>query len=208
MFHKAIFPILLNLLICTISIMFSNETIASDYQISSTPQWVDAVRVDLAKTTTELSDQGINDLLLDMQTKVEPESITYFERKIKKVIKSENIQEFANIEIIFNPKRETITLHQVSIHRGEKTFKQIVPKNIKVLQREKRLEDQIYTGEKSLLIFLDDVRVGDVLEYSYSIENRDPRRLKDFYSGLYITDTSPIAQLRYRLLFLKIIFLR
>lgn len=203
MFHKVIFAILLNLLICTTSVVLSNSCVASDYQITPIPQWVDKVVVDPSNHLPDTNDGGIDYLLLDMQTKVEPSSITYFERKIKKVLKSKSLQDIANLEIAFNPQYETVAFHHVSINRGEKTVNQIVSKNIKVLQREKRLESLVYTGEKSLLILLEDVRVGDVLEYSYSIENRDPRRLKDFYQGLYITESQPIAQMSYRLLWPK-----
>jgi len=198
MFRKAIFPILLNLLICSFSIVLSSGCIASDYQISPAPQWVETGNV-----PTEQKDSGIENLLVDVQTKVDPASITYVERRIKKVLKSESIQDVANIEINFYPQHETIRLHHVSLHRGAKTFNQIAPKNIRVLQREKQLENQVYTGEKSLFIFLEDIRVGDVLDYRYSVENRDPRRLKDFYLGLFVTQSSPVAQVSYRLLWPK-----
>lgn len=203
MFYKVIPRVLSKLLICTISIVLSNSCVASDYQISPVPQWVKTVVIDPSIPHSDPEDIGIDYLLSDMQTKVEPSAITYFEHRIKKVLRSESIQDIANIEIDFNPQHETVFLHNVSILRGDKIVKQNLSKNIKILQREKQLDNRVFTGEKSVLILLEDVRVGDIIDYSYSIKNYDPRRLRDFYQGIHIIYSQPIVQKSYRLLWPK-----
>ena len=43
-----------------------------------------------------------------------------------------------------------------------------------VIEQESGHEQQLYDGSKTALVILKDVRVGDVLEYAYSIKGRNP----------------------------------
>ncbi|MBA3813663.1 MAG: DUF3857 domain-containing protein [Alphaproteobacteria bacterium] len=186
-------------LVFFVFVFLSNFGHASDYQISPPPSWVDTVKNEGSQVDHDLKDYGISSLLHDIQEKVEKNSIISFQHRIYKILQQDIIQDISNIEIGFDPQHETVHLHQVCLKRGSKTFNQLFPHNIRVLQREKQLENNIYTGEKSLVIFLEDIRVGDILEYIYSIENSDCRLVKNFYSQMPLTKSIPIAHMRYRL---------
>lgn len=177
---------------------------AQNYKIASTPGWVQTITIEKPTNTSkkETVDET-NYLLIDRQTKVDQHAVSYFNHVVKKVLKNEDIPDFSTIEIEFNPSYEEITLHQLKIHRSDRTINQLFPHHIKILQREKRLEEQLYTGIKSLYIFLEDVRIGDVIEYSYVVKNTDPVSNHTFFYNIFFSGTSSISQIRERLLWPK-----
>ena len=71
---------------------------------------------------------------------------------------------------------------------------------IRVLQREKELEYQLYDGSKTLNIIVPDVRVGDVLEYHFSLEGANPVFAGSFQDIVDLQWAVPVGQIQYRLL--------
>ncbi|TXT37216.1 MAG: hypothetical protein FD135_3790 [Comamonadaceae bacterium] len=80
----------------------------------------------------------------------------------------------SNIEIRFDPSYQTLLLHSVNIRRGDQLIPKLIPSAIKVLQRETSLEQLIFNGSKTANLFLDDVRVGDVVEYAFTLRGSNP----------------------------------
>ena len=74
------------------------------------------------------------------------------------------------------------------------------PDKIQVIQQEKDLDRQIYNGAKTALLFLEDVRVGDWVEYAYTIRGRNPVEAGHFYDVLQLRWPFPIQTENYRLL--------
>lgn len=71
---------------------------------------------------------------------------------------------------------------------------------MKVIQQEQELGHEIYNGEKTVLYFLKDLRVGDTIEYSYTIKGRNPA-LKKLHASTYrLAWSVPVAEQHIRLL--------
>ncbi|MBK6386690.1 MAG: DUF3857 domain-containing protein [Rhodoferax sp.] len=73
-------------------------------------------------------------------------------------------------KVRFDPSYQTLMLHSVSIRRGDRIIPKLSLAAVKVLQREKELDYLIFDGSKTAHIFLEDVRVGDVV--SMPIQSR------------------------------------
>ena len=69
---------------------------------------------------------------------------------------------------------QSLSLHEVTLLRGETVINKLATADMRLLQREDELESLIYNGTRTLSIVLDDVRVGDVIRYAYSIEGDNP----------------------------------
>ena len=80
----------------------------------------------------------------------------------------------------FDPSYQQLVLHQIDIYRDDLKVDQLPLADISMLQRESALEYQIYDGSKTLSAILKDVRVGDVMEYSYTICGDNP-----VFEGVY-----------------------
>lgn len=87
--------------------------------------------------------------------------------------------------------------------RGNQVINHLSPQKIKVLQREKDLEDYIYNGVKSINIILDDIRICDIIEYSYTLKEKNIQGKDLFYTRVFFTTSTPVSFFRYRLLWPK-----
>lgn len=180
------------------SILFANQY----YTIAPTPNWVENIVADMSTlpTTDEVANT-IQFLLVDRQIKVDKEKVSYYRHVVKKVVQREGIEEVAKIEIEFNPSHEEIVLHQLVLHRGSQTFNQLKPQNIKIFQKEEKLEKNIYKGIKSICFFLEDVREGDIIEYKVSMIDKKPEL--HFFHRCPLSSSTPTSRIRHRLLWPK-----
>jgi hypothetical protein len=89
-------------------------------------------------------------------------------------VDTSGVEKAANVSIHFDPSYQTLTLHAINLIRAGQLQKKLGSTSIKVLQQKKELEALIYDGQKSVNALLNDVRVGDIVEYSYSVDGMNP----------------------------------
>ena len=143
--------------------------------ITLVPAWVKPVEVEIpANAPADKVSQGVYYLLSDRQVRVEGPDRHYFWHVASKALNEKGVERVANIEIRFDPSYQTLMLHSVSLRRGDRIIPKLSLAAVKVLQREKELDYLIFDGSKTANIFLEDVRVGDVVEYAYSLKGNNP----------------------------------
>jgi hypothetical protein len=80
------------------------------------------------------------------------------------------VQNEAQGRIAFEPRTQILTLHWLKIHRGETVFDRTALANLRCVQRE---HDGFVSPDKlTVMLVLEDVRPGDVLNLSYTIEEQ------------------------------------
>jgi transglutaminase-like putative cysteine protease len=129
------------------------------------PSWVVPVDYDLNARPQEGEGSAVYYLLLDEQENIREQE--YFLHYAYKILSSEGLQELADISVDFDPSYETLIFHQVKILRKGESINQL-PKQVQTIQRESNMERHLYDGTMTALIHLTDVRVGDVIEYSFT----------------------------------------
>ena len=188
-----------------ISILFNiNTAVSSDkpkVKVTPTPDmWVDKVTF----THGEIEDKssilgGQYYLLYDNQVNALGTKADYMHFAIK-LLNESAVEERSRLTINFAPSFQTLTFHKVVIWRNGIAIEQSIKNKIKLLQREKELENLIYDGRWSATLLLDDVRKGDILEYSYTLIGQNPA-YKDYISDtVYLQWADPIQKQIYRLL--------
>ncbi len=90
----------------------------------------------------------------------------------------EAVQHESQWRLQFDPNTQTVSLHWIRIRRGAMVFDHTRPERFRVLQREEALEGFILDGCCTLLMLLEDVRSGDILEAAYTVTTK-PRLLPD-----------------------------
>ncbi|HEX5683910.1 MAG TPA: DUF3857 domain-containing protein, partial [Ideonella sp.] len=118
--------------------------------------------------------KGVQYLLLDVQQRVDAHDKTSYRHLASKALNEVGLESIANIEIGFDPSYQKLTLHAINIRRGDAVIAKLPTAQVRVLQRESALESLIYDGSRTAHVFLDDVRVGDVVEYAYSLRGSNP----------------------------------
>jgi lipoprotein NlpI/transglutaminase-like putative cysteine protease len=111
--------------------------------------------------------------LADTQFLVDASS-TVFVRRAIQVNDNSALSEIGQLAIPFVPDYQKLQLHQLRILRGNQTLERRDNVNIRFLQRETRFESGIYSGVVMAALLIDDVRVGDTLDYEYSIVGVNP----------------------------------
>jgi hypothetical protein len=149
--------------------------VPQEYKIEKSPAWVNLVAPDLAALLpVDKQSEGVSYLLIDRQVRIQGNDRQSYSHIAFKIQNESGLENSANIEIRFDPSYQTLLMHSVSIRRGDKTMSKLTPAGIKVLQREKSLEQLIFNGTKSANLFLEDVRVGDVVEYAFTLRGSNP----------------------------------
>jgi len=88
----------------------------------------------------------------------------------------------------------------VTVKRGKDVINHLKDAKIKVLQRERELERKNYSGRKSISIILDDIRVGDIISYSFTLKSTNINDNKSFYTKVYLSNSVPIRSMSKRIL--------
>ena len=81
--------------------------------------------------------------------------------------------------IDFDPSFQRLVLHEVTIVRNGHTTAALHPADIRIIEKEDESDSGIYDGRLTALIFLKDVRAGDVIDWSWSIDGANPTRGND-----------------------------
>jgi hypothetical protein len=105
-------------------------------------------------------------LLFDHQFHVE--NGTYFRRCAYFLPNSLSVQTGSRIEIGFAPDSEHLILHEIVIRRGNEVIAAHAGQELRVLHREAQMERFTFDGRLLAVILLNDVRVGDIVDYSFS----------------------------------------
>ncbi|MCB1019420.1 MAG: DUF3857 domain-containing protein, partial [Acidobacteria bacterium] len=113
-------------------------------------------------------------MLVDDQIRTTAEGEESFHHRATKVLASTGIDTVSQITFEFDPSYTSLAIHEISIWRGNRKINALDPTDLKVLQRETDLHRRIYDGSLQVVAFLRDVRVGDVVERSWSVSGRNP----------------------------------
>ena len=139
------------------------------------PDWVKPVAFDVeAKIPVDQIRGGVYYLMVDRQVRASVNDRQWFQRYAVKVVNEQGLEAAANVDIGFNPAYQTVALHVLSLHRNGEIISQLSTAQIRVLQRETDLEARVFDGRLTASILFKDVRVGDVVEYAYTVRGMNP----------------------------------
>lgn len=86
------------------------------------------------------------------------------------------VQHQSQWRVDLDPRRHRLIVHWLRIKRGAEEFDHLRRERMRLIQRETQLEHLVIDGQWTLLVVLDDVRIGDVVEAAYSFVGGDPIR--------------------------------
>ncbi len=168
----------------------------SEYEIKPEQKWITHYSIiEPENIPVEQISNGVYCLLIDNQTNITKTTTYEYSRIALKVINQKGIEESARFSIDFDPSYQKLVINNINIYRTKKRISRLNRKKIKILQREKKLEYQIYDGTKSANIILDDIRVGDIIEYSYTLEGSNPIFKNKYFRNIYFRRPIPVYQI-------------
>lgn len=168
------------------------------YTVEPVPTWVEAPGEAAARPSQATP---MHYRLIDNQVLLGSGTQWKYTHVVRVVDDAAGLGTAAQIEVQFDPSDETLVFHHIDIVRGGKHYSRLDGKRIQLLQRETQLERRIYDGRITASIVLDDVRVGDQIDYDYSQRGANP-----VFAGHFVdvdvlgSARGPVMLFRYRLL--------
>lgn len=148
---------------------------AAEYRTGPAATWVKPAPVaDAGEVPLGQISDGTYYLLSDAQVRLAPQGRETYRRFASKAVNGSGVEAIANIEIGFDPSYQTLTLHSIDIVRDGRVLPKLAGAKVHVLQRETALDRRILDGSKTVHVFLDDVRVGDTVDYAYTVQGGNP----------------------------------
>jgi hypothetical protein len=132
------------------------------------PSWVDPVAVPDGNMAERLVVR-----LADTQYLVNETQVVYVHRALM-INDAASLSAAGQLSFSFVPEYQRLRLHAVRVLRDQAVFDRTSSSTIRFLQRETGLERGLYSGEVTASVLVSDLRVGDTLEYSYSVEGQNP----------------------------------
>ncbi|WP_169802314.1 DUF3857 domain-containing protein [Hydrogenophaga flava] len=139
-------------------------------------------------------------LLVDRQTRASGSERHQFNRVAIKVVNEKGMEHAASIDIDFDPSFQRLQLHTLAVHRNGRALSQLATVPIRTLQREKELEALVLDGRLTSSLLVQDVRVGDVVEYAYSVRGVHPSMKGGHFGGFDMQWRDPVHAVYQRLL--------
>ncbi len=185
-----------------VSLLAANLSLAKEsYAIKPPPPWVQPVAAfQNEESMSQEAGNGIVYLLADEQCRVTQGMIERYYHQIKKVTSTVGLEDVSQLQLDFEPSYESLIIHYIRIIRGGSTIDALNPEEIKIIQQENELRQQLYNGTLSALIILNDIRAGDIIDYAYSVNGGNPVLDGRFADSSYLAYIVPTERIRLRLL--------
>src|SRR4051794_22985919 len=182
-FTKPYLFLILNLFVLTLASKAQNKPFTG-----KEPSWITTLPADYNKTmlNSEAEDGYID---LDYQKQVSLAAQSVYTKLAYKILSEAGVQNMSQLSFYFDPTYQSITIHSIKIIRDGQTINKLDISKIKTIQEETDLNRFIYNGTLKSIVFLEDVRKNDIVEYSYTLKGFNPI-FKNKYSDVYDTKFS------------------
>jgi hypothetical protein len=141
--------------------------------------------------TLDIKDGAIH-LLVDYQANVQTRE-KYF-RYVIKIVNNAGAENYADLWINFDPGYQELAFHSIVIHRNGKQINRLEKSKFKIIQNESELDSKILNGTFSAGYFIEDVQVGDIIEYSYTIKGDNPIFGNNFFDSFSLQFNAQIKK--------------
>lgn len=178
----------------TASVAANPEALPSTHPI---PDWIEPLSVSTEPIVLKPSQVNFQCLLIDTQRNWEAKTI--YQHTAIKAITNRGVEVISKIQINFDPSFSKIHMHAIRIFRDGQWHDRLEQSRFQLLQREVGLEANLYYGELTVVYFLNDIRKGDILEYSYSVVGINPLVDSHFSDMVDMQREIAVEKISYRL---------
>lgn len=180
--------------------MLSNIGFSQNSNVSKAtePVWVQNIQLNVKISEMEKEARGFLFLLLDDQVNVQTKES--YHRKAYKILNSQGVQEMSDFSIDFDPEYQKLKIHHIKLIRDGKVIDKLDLNNLQIIQRETNLERHLYDGRLSALFNISDVRVNDIIDYSFTLDGFNPIHKGNFQNTYFLNFTDPVDKLHLSIL--------
>jgi|GEM_PF-2385389 len=159
------------------------------------PDWVVDNTVISPDQTHYESFGGARLMLLDSQQNAHPDTPASYRRHAVYVENVTGISQGATLETSFNPAFHELVIHHIRVIRDGVAEDRRDRAVIEFARMETDRDRQMFNGEVTVIARLDDVRVGDVVDFAYTIQGKNPAFGEEDFGYFPLNWTLPIEQI-------------
>ena len=146
------------------------------------------------------SEKGEGSRYLLHERQENPQRKESFFRVVLLMENQTGVQDSGSLSFAFDPSFQELLLHRVQIHRDGKVLERLDRSKVRIIQPEPDLDGHLFTGRQTAVLFVEDLRIGDALEYAYTIRGANPI-LSGHYAARFMVQSSvPMERLHLRVI--------
>jgi transglutaminase-like putative cysteine protease len=189
------------LAVLLISAAGATQALAQNSKPSIAPpsQWIVPVRSD-GRFNLDPADPSIDSRWVLIDRQINAKNDEQFFHWVRQVLTPDGVQKSSQIAIEYDPSYESLTMHWVKIWRGTNALNRLDVSRFQPPQREVGTVDDLLSVEKRVVLLLDDVRPGDIIDYAYSLDGSNPALMGTFAERVPVQFRDPVEHLVTRLL--------
>jgi hypothetical protein len=168
------------------------------YEVAREPSWIERLDEAPPPPRDDAKSGGLELLLTDEQRYVSGRDGRRYERTVERVRSSDGLAQLSHLQLRFNPAFERLTLHYVRVLRHGSVRDALRTSAIKVVQEEPELDDKMLTGAATAIVVVDDLRVGDVVDWAYTVSGVNPILRGHLVSASRLAFDVPVRRLHGR----------
>lgn len=177
-----------------IAFLFSFSNFHAQLKKSNYPNWVEKIKYNNLPNISENEiSQGLLNLLSDQQVN-EINKETFY-RYVTKITENVGVQAGSSINISYDPSYQKLEIHEVKVIRNGNTINKLNIEDFQLIRREMSAETYIYDGSLSAITNLSDIRIDDIIDYSFTIKGFNPVHKNHFATSFFLNSYEPIGQL-------------
>ena len=147
---------------------------------------------------------GVFYRLIDNQLKVDANGKrATFTRHVEEIVNETGLNDSSQINISFDPEYQDVIFHALTIVRDGQRLDRTKSAKMSLLNRETELKSQIYNGKLTLNILINDLRIGDTIDYSFTRNGTNPVYQNIFSYAKRVTWSTPVHEQHVRVLWGK-----
>lgn len=185
-----------------IGLLLATATIAAPkFAVNPPPAWARPDTIDTSRHAVAGAATGSTTMVLDdYEIRVAQNSVERYYHYALRIETQAGLDELSQLKFYFEPSYQKLALHFVRIHRGDTVTNALKVSEIKTIQEEEELDEQLYNGTFASVVFMNDLRVGDVVDYAYTVSGENPVFGGHFADRFSLADDRAAQKLTVRLL--------
>ncbi len=166
---------------------------STQYDVTAPPDWVEPPpSVTSPPGSMPEASGGVEYLLVDRQIRIDHgASLNY--HFVTHVLNSAGVSSDSQLSVEFDPDKERLHLHSVTVHRDGHAIDQLKRGRIEILRRESGLEQGLIDGSLTFHLVMNDIRVGDIIDVQYTKDHVDAEWGNRFFALEAANWADPVA---------------
>lgn len=190
-------PSFLIVIFFTVLIIF-DCALAQTPRIGPPPAFVQSLTVEESPALPKAAGEGgVNWLLWDDQVSVADQA--RYHRQVIEITSVAGLESSSELSVEFDPEYQTLIAHHLRILRGGQTVENLGRIQPSLMQRENQWDRRMLDGRLTALYVLQDVRLGDRIDWSYTLQGNNPVFQGKMSGWQYLARSSPAQHRHVRL---------